>query len=462
MDLPSSVRFLVGVDWATVEHQVCLLTRDGALVGQRRFPHSGEGLSALVDWLLTHAHGEASSVWVAIEVPHGAVVETLLEQGFVVHSINPKQLDRFRDRFTVAGAKDDSRDARVLADSLRTDAQAYRPLRVDEPKVIELREWSRIGDDLQQERTRLCNRLREQLRRYYPQALELTDDLDAGWFAHVWRAVPTPERARRVRESTLASILKSHRVRKLTAAHVLETLRRPPLHVAPGTVEAATAHITLLLDRLAIANQQWHQCQQRLEALCNELAHPAPSDEPSSGQVSEQRDAAVLRSMPGLGRIVLATLLAEASQPLSSRDYQALRSLTGLAPVTRQSGKRHVVSMRYACNARLRRATYHWARVATQRDAASRAHYASLRARGHTHGRALRSVADSLLALTCAALRSHSLYDPSRRTRWTTHSCAASRSSSDPDPTLGAVRSPSSDPSPALDLPAGLPPRQTA
>ena len=50
----------------------------------------------------------------AIETPHGPVVEMLLERGFAVFAINPKQIDRFRDRFTIAGAKDDSRDARVL------------------------------------------------------------------------------------------------------------------------------------------------------------------------------------------------------------------------------------------------------------------------------------------------------------------------------------------------------------
>jgi len=52
-------------------------------------------------------------VAVAIEVPRGAIVELLVERGFQVFAINPKQLDRFRDRHTVAGAKDDRRDAFV-------------------------------------------------------------------------------------------------------------------------------------------------------------------------------------------------------------------------------------------------------------------------------------------------------------------------------------------------------------
>ena len=108
----------------------------------------------------------------AIEVPQGPIVETLLERGFQVYAINPKQLDRFRDRFTVAGAKDDRRDAQVLADSLRTDRHAFRRLSVDDPVIVELREWSRMTEDLQRERNRLANRVREQLWRYYPQMLD--------------------------------------------------------------------------------------------------------------------------------------------------------------------------------------------------------------------------------------------------------------------------------------------------
>src|SRR6266851_203498 len=84
-------------------------------------------------------------------MPHGPVVEMLMERGFQVFAVNPKQLDRF----TVAGAKDDSRDAHVLGDSLRTDRHAFRPLAVDDPAIIELREWSCMAEDQQEERSRL-------------------------------------------------------------------------------------------------------------------------------------------------------------------------------------------------------------------------------------------------------------------------------------------------------------------
>ena len=97
-----------------------LVDTGGTVLSERQVRHDGQALQDLATALIAHAGGQAAAVAVAIEVPHGAVVETLLARGVVVFALNPKQLDRFRDRFTVAGAKDDRRDARVLADAVRT------------------------------------------------------------------------------------------------------------------------------------------------------------------------------------------------------------------------------------------------------------------------------------------------------------------------------------------------------
>ena len=143
----------------------------------------------MADWLLkTSGAEEPGQIFVAIEVPHGPVVETLIERGFAVHAINPKQMDRFRDRFSMAGAKDDSRDAEVMASSAaHRSAMLSQARRPPIPVVVELREWSRIAEELGVERNRLANRLREQLWRYFPALLELEDDLQRRMAARVPR-----------------------------------------------------------------------------------------------------------------------------------------------------------------------------------------------------------------------------------------------------------------------------------
>ena len=94
--------------------------------------------------------------------------------------------------------------------------------------IAELREWSRIAEEIGTERNRLTNRMREQLWRYFPAMLTLDDDLAAEWLLALWELVPTPDKARRIRETTIAKLLKRHRIRRLDAASVLAALRRPP------------------------------------------------------------------------------------------------------------------------------------------------------------------------------------------------------------------------------------------
>ena len=104
---------LVGIDWGQSTHHVCVLDGSGKVLRECAIEHAAAALHTLADWLIEHAGGQPGRIGVGIEVPHGVIVETLVERGLMVFSINPKQLDRFRDRFTVAGAKDDRRDARV-------------------------------------------------------------------------------------------------------------------------------------------------------------------------------------------------------------------------------------------------------------------------------------------------------------------------------------------------------------
>lgn len=405
-------QWFVGVDWASEAHHVCVVDARGNKVGERGFRHGGSGLADMADWIVKLTGAPAEAIHVAIELPHGPVVESLMERGFAVHAINPKQLDRFRDRLSPAGAKDDSRDAEVMGGALRTDPHCFRRLAAVDPVVVELREWSRITDDLAGERVRLVNRIREQLWRYFPQMLELADDLGADWVLELWALVPTPAKARRVRMDRLARLLKRHRIRRLTAEEIVAQLRTPAIAVAAGTTEAATAHLGAVVERVRLVNRQIAEAHRQLDRLTERLAADSHDQDDAPGQRGEQRDVTILASLPGVGRIVLATLLAEALDPLQRRDYHALRCLSGVAPVTRRSGKSKIVLRRLAAHGRLSNAVYHWARVAVQHDPRSRAKYAALRQRGHGHARALRSVGDRLLAVACAMLESRTTFDP--------------------------------------------------
>ena len=407
--MPCDFQFFVGIDWGSEKHRVCLLDPAGGLIEQRWFLHSGQSLAELADWLRRISADTPTSIAVAIEVPRGAIVETLLEAGFAVFAVNPKQLDRFRDRYSPAGAKDDTRDARVLADSLRTDRPCFLPLRLDAPELVRLRELSRLDDQLGEQFHRAANQLRQLWHRYFPQLLELCPAADEPWLWALFELAPEPTAAARLTVRKIATLLARHRIRRFEAAQVRALLRTPPLHLAPGAAEAIQEHALMMMPHLRLIHQQRTDLARRIGAVLQTLATP---DDP---QTNKHRDAAILLSLPGLGSKIAATMLCEAAQAIADRDYHALRAYAGAAPITRQSGKRKIVLMRRAINPRLRKALYHWSRVSVACDQASKKTYADMRARGHSHGRALRGMADRWLQVLCSMLRYGTLYDPLRR-----------------------------------------------
>lgn len=409
--MEQTFELFVGIDWGSERHRVCVAAPDGAIVDQRWIEHSGSSLAELVTWLRSKGSASAGKIAVAIELPRGPVVETLMEQGFAVFSINPKQLDRFRDRYSPAGAKDDKRDAFVLADSLRTDMHCFHAVRTDDPTVIRLRELSRLDHDLGHEQNRLHNQLREQWHRFYPQLLKLSSAADEPWVWDLFQAAPLPAKAAKLSESRIQRILSRNRIRRIEAQKVRTILAETPLTVAPGAAEAASEHALLLLPRLRLLQQQRTEIAKKIQGLLDQLAQPGP-DHPEK---TEHRDAEVLLSLPGVGRQVAATMLSEASLAIAERDYHGLRCYAGTAPITRQSGKKAVILMRQGCNERLRNAVYHWSRVSVVCDSKSKALYAQMRAKGHSHGRALRGIADRWLAVLVSMLKQKNLYDPKRR-----------------------------------------------
>ena len=351
-------------------HVVCVLDRSGRLVEQRQVTHDALALQTFVEALLQRSPGTPAAIAIGIERPHGALVELLIERGFSVYTLNPKQLDRFRDRFTVAGAEDDRRDAHVLADSLRTDQPAFRRVHLDDPLVIQLREWSRVDEALQTDLTRLTNQLRDLIYRVSPALLTICPGADEPWLWAVLALAPTPQAQQHLSIRRLEQLLRTHRIRRLSAAEVHRVLQSPPIYTAPGVVEAVMGHLVLLVPRIELVATQRRSCTRSLDALLDRLQAQTPLRRTRS----EHSDVAILRSLPGVGIRVAARMLAEASQPLVARAYHTLRARMGVAPVTKQSSRRRTVSMRYACDRRLRQAAYRWARVGMQKDLATRAY----------------------------------------------------------------------------------------
>ena len=130
---------------------------------------------------------------------------------------------------------------------------------------MELRAWSRLAEELQQERVWLSNRVHQQLWRYYPQMLELTDELTAPWFLKLWLMAPTPAKATQLRRSSVDRMLKQYRIRRIDVEGVFRILQQPAIKVADGVVEAASIHMRSLIARLQVVNRELNEAERKLD-----------------------------------------------------------------------------------------------------------------------------------------------------------------------------------------------------
>jgi transposase len=402
-------QILVGVDLGQWLHQACVLDANGEFLEERGFEHSLSALSIITDWLLNLAGNDAERIAVAIEKPHGAVVETLLNSGIAVFSINPKQVDRFRDRHSMSGAKDDRHDAFVLADALRTDGHRFQRLHLPPPEIVGMRELLKTRDQLVKNHVALSSQIRDLLTRCWPHLVSLAprDKALDSFFCELLQlffdASETADLAPKVKD-----LVSKFRIRRVQPEQILETFQQSPLRVAPATIEATSAHLKLLLQQLLLVRRHRRDSDQLLEKW---FRQQRATDEPYT-------DAAIIASFPGVGAFVLASVLSFAHDPVRLRNLDAFRSLSGIAPVTQKSGKRGQkkpkILMRRARSLPLNNALHHWARVAVLQDHAFKEHYDRLRERGHTHARTLRGVMDRILTMAVAMLRDRTLYDPAR------------------------------------------------
>jgi len=166
-----------GIDWSERHHDVALVDAAGRLPARRRVGDDAAGFGELVGLLAEHAGQVPGPVDVAIETGRGLLVAALRAAGHRVYAINPKAVDRYRDRHGVAGAKSDPGDARVLADILRTDRDRHRPLPADSELTQAVAVLARAHQDAVWARTQNANRLRSLLREFFPAALAAFADL---------------------------------------------------------------------------------------------------------------------------------------------------------------------------------------------------------------------------------------------------------------------------------------------
>jgi transposase len=393
------MRLFVGDDWAEDHHDVELMDEAGKVLARRRLPEGAAGIAqlhGLVGAYLGEEPDEAQVI-IGIETDRGPWVAALAAAGYLVFAVNPLQAARFRERHGVSGAKSDAGDAHALADMVRTDSHQLRPVAGDSPEAEGIKVLARTHKTMIWERTREVQRLRHQLREYFPAALEAFEDLDAPEALELLARAAEPARAAKLTRAQVSAALKRAGRRNITerATTVLAALRGEQLGQPEILTAAYAAAVRSLIAVITVLNEQVKVLEQQVRDHFGR--HP---------------DAEIILSQPGLGPVLGARVLAEfGDDPRRYADGKARRNYAATSPLTRASGKKKVVTARFVHNDRLVDALNAQAFSALTASPGARAFYDQQRANGHGHNDALRRVANRLVGILHGCLKTRTLYD---------------------------------------------------
>jgi len=385
----------IGIDAAKVVHWVVGIDDGGRVVLDRAV----ENNPADIDALIADLRALGGDVVIGIDVVGSFarfIEASLLAEGFALVHTPGIAVNRAGQGFAGGERKSDPRDARTIAELVRT--RDLRPVLTDDDTRVALRLKVGRRRDLMQDQVRRVARIRGLLCGIHPGLEQAFDLCCKGPLALLTRYV-TPAEIRRAGKARITAHLKKtphlHGGEAL-AARALECARAQRITV-PG--EAATAELIRELASEALeARQKIARIEKDLENILND--HP---------------DCALIRSLPGMGVVLTAEFLAAIGNIKRFTSADALAAAAGLAPVQRQSGKRSGWRRAYGGDKALKRVFYQSAFCAvTQKEPLSKAFYDRKRKEGKHHTQALIALARRRVTVLWTMLKRRETFDPKR------------------------------------------------
>lgn len=393
----------IGIDWSDQYHDVALGAAGSEKTEHQRIRSTPEALS---EWIAELRHRfEGKKVGICLEQSRGALIHALLEHDFfVLYPINPRTLDQFRSAFSSSGAKSDPGDADLLRELLQTHGDR---LHAWEPDDANTRELTRLVQDRRKavdQRTQLRQRLIAELKGYFPQALQLVgEDLTSPMACAFLRRWPSLDALKRVRTETLRRFYSQHGCRsaKIIDERIEQIRGAVPLVSDSGIVDPSVMAVQLIVSQIAPLNEGIKAYDSRIEELFSE--HP---------------DAHLFSCLPGSGAVMAPRLLAAFGADRSRYDSAAsLQQYSGIAPVTKASGKSRWVHWRWAAPKFLRQTFHEFAGHSIRESVWARAYYEQMRQRGKGHHAAVRALAYKWIRILWRCWKDETPYDEQRYIR---------------------------------------------
>jgi len=386
----------IGLDWADEEHAVCLRvakTNEIREFSIKQEPHK------LHDWInsLRQEFG-GQKIGIAIEKSRGGLIYVLMEYDFLVlYPINPTALANYRKACYVSGAKDDPPDAALLMDLIYRHRDRQRPWSPDTVETRTIQLLSEPRRTLVDEQTDLTNRLEALLKGYFPQALDWSGDLNTVQACDFLAKWPSLQSVQKAKPLQLRKFYLDHGCRR---GDVIEQRITEIRTAIPLTKDDAVIHCSILMVQATLGVLQpllnaIKRLSQEIEAACHK--HP---------------DSELFDSFPAAGPVMAPRLLVAMGSDRNRFETAAeIQKYSGIAPVTKKSGKTHYVHRRYACPRFLRQSFHEWARLTIRFCDWARSYYEYQRAKGKGHHAAIRALAFKWIRIVFRCWKNRVLYD---------------------------------------------------
>jgi transposase len=389
---------LLGIDWGDREHVWSMEEVESGKRSRGKLEQTPEAVEIFMVELMRKYDGRAIAV--AVEQKRGALVGMLSKyEALHVYPVHPKTSAQYRAMFHPSGAKDDARDGAELLDLLKKHPERLSRLELDTALTRQLQQLVEQRRRLVDEKTRHSNRLTHQLKLYYPQMLAWFTSLDtevvAGWLEE-W---PSLEQVQQARPAQVRKFLTGHGYDAEQIQSRLQAIAQAvPALRDEAIVSPAIFYVQTEVELMRVLRRRIESLSAQIKVMTRQ--HP---------------DYFIVDSLPGAGEAMAPRLLAALG---TQRDRFAsayeLQCQSGIAPVTRQSGKTKLVHMRRACPKFVRQTFHEWASHTMIKSAWAREYYEEQRARHKDHHAAVRALAYRWQRIVFRCWKDGIAYDESR------------------------------------------------
>lgn len=369
---------LIGIDWADQKHDVCLWVPGQRAAEEHELQQTPEAIDLWASQLRQRFGGRP--VAICLEQTKGALIYALLKYDFLVlFPLSPDKLASYRAAMTSSGAKGDPTDAALLCDYLRCHRERLRAWRPDDARTRELGmsvEGRRNAVDL---RSSFSNRLLATLKCYFPQVIDWVADIASPLACELLQRWPTLEAWQRQRPEKIRQFYSGHHCRQtqLIEERLAAIKQARPLTTDLAIINSSVLAVHLLVGQLRPLNDAIAAYDAKIAELM--LHHP---------------DAEIFTSLPGAGDALAPRLLTAFGTDRERIDApDVMQKCSGIAPVTKKSGRRKTVHCRWACPKFLRQTFHEFAAHSLQFCAWAQAYYDLQKDRGKKHHAAVRALA---------------------------------------------------------------------